>query len=58
MQAFKTKGFARWARKEGLGDDALTSAVFEMEHGLIDVNLGGPAIGECPCGAQPPGFQR
>ncbi len=41
MQAFKTKGFARWASKEGLGDDALTSAVFEMEHGLIDANLGG-----------------
>ncbi len=41
MQAFKTKAFARWARREGLRDDVLTFAVAEMEAGLIDSRLGG-----------------
>lgn len=41
MQAFKTKAFARWARREGLRDDLLTFAVAEMEAGLIDATLGG-----------------
>ena len=39
MQAFKVKAFARWANREGLNDDALASAVIEMEHGLIDAKL-------------------
>ena len=44
MQAFKTKGFAKWASREGLGDDALAAAVVEMESGLIDAALGGQVV--------------
>jgi hypothetical protein len=44
MQAFKVKAFARWANREGLNDDALASAVIEMEHGLIDAKLGGQVV--------------
>lgn len=44
MQAFKTKVFAKWANREGLGDDALASAVAEMERGLIDARLGGQVV--------------
>jgi len=39
--AFKTRVFARWARKEGVTDQALLKAVGEMESGLIDARLGG-----------------
>lgn len=41
MQVFKTRAFARWARRERLGDDLLAFAVAEMEAGLIDARLGG-----------------
>lgn len=41
MQTYKTKIFARWARKEGLDDDALLDAIEEMENGKIDGDLGG-----------------
>ena len=41
MQAFKIKAFAKWARGEGLSDDALASAVIEMEKGLNDAKLAG-----------------
>jgi hypothetical protein len=44
MQTFKTKAFAKWANGEGLEDDALASAVAEMEQGLIDARLGGHVI--------------
>ncbi len=44
MQAFKVKAFAKWASGEGLGDDALASAVVEMEQGLIDARLGGQVV--------------
>jgi hypothetical protein len=44
MRAFKVKAFARWANREGLNDDALASAVIEMEHGLIDARLGGQVV--------------
>ena len=44
MQAFKTRIFAKWASGEGLGDDALASAVAEMELGLIDSRLGGQVV--------------
>jgi hypothetical protein len=37
-EIFKTKSFARWARKEGLTDRDLVSAIAESEHGeLIEV---------------------
>lgn len=41
MQTFKTKTFARWARKEGLGDDTLLDAVDKMEKGQLGDSLGG-----------------
>ena len=41
MQIFKTRTFARWARKEGLKDVVLCNAVNEMQAGLVDANLGG-----------------
>ncbi len=44
MQAFKIKAFAKWASGEGLRDDALASAVAEMEKGLIDAKLGGQVV--------------
>jgi len=40
MQVFKNKAFTKWANKEGLDDEALLSAVDEMEQGLIDADLG------------------
>ena len=44
MQAFKIKAFAKWASHEGIDDDALASAVVEMEQGLIDARLGGRVV--------------
>ena len=44
MQAFKIKAFAKWANGEGLSDDALASAVVEMDKGLIDAKLGGQVV--------------
>ena len=41
MQIFKTRTFARWARKEGLKDAVLRTAVDEIQAGLVDSNLGG-----------------
>jgi len=41
MRIFKNKAFNKWAEKEGLIDDALRTAVDEMERGLIDADLGG-----------------
>lgn len=41
MRTFKNKAFSKWAAKEGLSDDALLTAVDEMERGLIDADLGG-----------------
>ncbi len=44
MRIFKNKAFNKWAAKEGLGDDALHSAIDEMERGLIDADLGGHVV--------------
>ena len=41
MRTFKLKTFARWARKEGLKDNALLKAVDEMKDGKFDGDLGG-----------------
>lgn len=43
-RVFKTRQFARWARKAGLTDDALCVAVAEMANGLIDADLGGGVV--------------
>ncbi len=40
-RTFKTRVFARWARKEGVTDRVLLAAVAEMESGLVDARLGG-----------------
>lgn len=39
-RVFKTKTFARWARKV-VGDALLCQAAREIEHGLFDADLGG-----------------
>jgi hypothetical protein len=44
MQVYKTKVFAKWATGEGLDDDALASAVAEMDEGLNDARLGGQVV--------------
>ena len=44
LQAFKTKAFARFAKREGLDDAALCEAVERAERGLVDADLGGGVI--------------
>lgn len=44
MHIYKTRQFDKWAGKEGLTDQALITAVSEMEGGLIDADLGGHVI--------------
>lgn len=46
MRIFKTRQFARWARKRNLADSALVSAVAEMQMGLVDAALGGHVFKE------------
>jgi hypothetical protein len=41
VRVFKNKTFARFAAKEGIGDDELKAAVDEMERGLCGYPLGG-----------------
>jgi len=44
VRVFKTKAFARFARKAGLVDSALCEAIADAERGLIDADLGGGVI--------------
>jgi hypothetical protein len=44
VRVLKTRGFARFMRKEGLTNDALHDAVARAERGLIDADLGGGVI--------------
>lgn len=44
MRIFKTKWFARYARREAIKDRSLREAVMRAEHGLIDADLGGNVI--------------
>ena len=44
MRVFKTRGFSRFARREGISDDALRDAIARAERGLIDADLGGGVI--------------
>lgn len=44
MRVYKTKDFARFARKEKIDDDALCEGVDRAERGLIDADLGGGLI--------------
>ncbi len=40
MRVFKTKRFARLARKETLTDESLCEAVWRAERGLLDAHIG------------------
>ncbi len=44
MRIFKTKGFQRWADKEGLSDTGLTTAIEEIQNDLVDADLGGHVV--------------
>ena len=44
MDVFKTKDFARFARREHISDDMLCNAIARAERGLIDADLGGGVI--------------
>jgi len=44
MAIYKTRWFARWARKEGLADAALRRAIVEMTKGLFEAELGGDLL--------------
>jgi hypothetical protein len=44
MRVFKNKPFARFARKNEIGDEELCSAVNDADRGLIDADLGGGVI--------------
>lgn len=44
MRFLKTKEFARFARKQKIGDDGLCEAVDRAGDGLIDADLGGGLI--------------
>jgi hypothetical protein len=44
LRIFKTKSFARFARRERISDASLCDAVQRAEQGLIDAQLGGGVI--------------
>ena len=44
MRIYKTKEFARFARKERIGDDKLLDAVQRAESGSVDADLGSGVI--------------
>ncbi len=44
MRVFKTKEFARFARKARIDDAALRDAIDRAERGLVDADLGGAVI--------------
>ena len=44
LRAFKTKPFARFARREGIPDAALCDAVRRAGWGQVDADLGGGVI--------------
>jgi len=41
---YKTRHFARWARKAGLNNSLLETAVLEIKSGLLDADLGGGIV--------------
>lgn len=40
MERYKLKDFAKWAKKEGISDEALGAVVSEMSRGLLGDRLG------------------
>lgn len=47
MRVFKNAWFERFARKQGIADEALLEAIGRAERGLIDADLGGGVIKQC-----------
>ena len=43
-RVFKTLTFSRWMKDVELTDELLSNAVFEMQNGLIDADLGGGVV--------------
>ena len=41
---YKTRNFTRWARKTGLNDSLLETAVLEIQKGLLEADLGGGIV--------------
>jgi hypothetical protein len=41
---YKTRNFTRWARKTGLNDSLLKTAVLEIRSGLLEADLGGGIV--------------
>ena len=44
LRIFTTKAFGRFCRKVAISDEGLSSAVQEIERGLIDADLGGGVL--------------
>jgi hypothetical protein len=44
VRVFKTRAFARFARRERISDPSLREAVGRAERGLVDADLGGGVI--------------
>ena len=44
MRIFKTKAFARFTRREAIGDESLVAAIDTARRGLVDADLGGGLI--------------
>jgi hypothetical protein len=44
MRLFMTKSFARFSRREAIGDKGLQDAILRAERGLVDADLGGGLI--------------
>lgn len=44
MRVFKNAWFDRFARKQGITDEALLEAITRVKRGLIDADLGGGVI--------------
>lgn len=44
QRVLKTKFFSRWAKRSGVSDTALVTAVQEVAHGPIDSDLGGGVL--------------
>jgi len=43
-RVLKTRAFSKWMRKTELSGASLCKAITEMEHGLIDADLGGGIV--------------
>ncbi len=44
MRVFKTREFARFARRESIGDERLCEFVERAQRGLVDADLGGGLV--------------